>query len=115
MCGDNGNLRCVDVRIVEDKLADVVCGYAGIIGLCEAVVFDLDPAVVIEAVDVTAAFTDVDDRSSPLAVFAIVEKVALDKHVARAAAFIPLEGIGFKLNCRAAAVEVVIADNGSSS
>ena len=112
MCGNNGNLGNVSIRIVEDELTDVICGYAGVIGLCEAVVFDLDPAVVIEAIDVPAAFTDVDDRSSPLAVFAIVEKVALDKHVASAAAFIPLEGIGFKLNSRAAAVEVVIADNG---
>ena len=115
MCGKDGNLRSVCIRIIEDKLADVVCGYAGVVGLCEAVVLDLNLAVVIEAVDVSAAFADVDDRSSPLAVFTIVEKVALDKHVASAAAFIPLEGIGFKLNSRPAAVEVVITDNGSSS
>ena len=58
--------------------------------------------------DMLTTITDIDDCSSPLAVLAIVEEVALDQNVARAAALIPLEGIGFKLNCCAAAVKVVL-------
>ena len=112
MRGKDGNLGNISIRIVEYKLSDVVCGDAGVFGLREAVVADLDLIVIVEALNDTAALADVDDRSSPLAVLAIIEEVALDEDVTRTAALIPLEGIGFKLNRRAAAVEVVVADDG---
>ena len=110
MCGNNGNLGNVCIRIVEDELTDVVCGNAGVFGLREAVVADLDLIVIVEALNDLAALTDIDDCSSPLAVLAIVEEVALDKHVASAAALVPLEGIGFKLDGRSAAVKVVVGN-----
>jgi len=82
---NNRHLGFISIRIIENKFNDVVCGNARAIGLCEAVVSDHNLTVVIEAVDVSAAFADVDNRSSPLAVLAIVKEVTLDKHVARTA------------------------------
>ena len=112
MRGNNGSLGNIGIGIIEDELTDVICGYTGVFGLCEAVVSDLDLIVIVEALNDLAALADIDDRSSPLAVFAIVEEVALDENVARAAALVPLEGVGLELNSRAAAVEVVVSDDG---
>ncbi len=112
MRGKDGNLGNIGIRIIKNEIAYVVCGKAGIVCLGEAIVLDLDLIVVIESLNHLAALANVDDCSSPLAVFAIVEEVALDEHVACAAAFIPPEGVGFKLNSRAAAVEVVVSYDG---
>ena len=111
MSENYGIIANVFIRTVEDEVSDVIRGEAGVFGLRKAVISDLDLIVIIEAVNDLAAFADIYDCSSPLAVLAIVEKVALDQNVASAAALIPLEGIGFKLDSSAAAVETVVADN----
>ena len=78
MSGNYRSIREEGIGTVKNKIAYVICGYAGAVSLREAVIFDLDLSVVVEAFDVTAAFADVDNRSSPLAVFAIVKEVALN-------------------------------------
>jgi hypothetical protein len=114
MSKDYGILANIFIRAVEDQVSDVIRGKTRIFGLRKAVVADFNLIVIVKALNDLTAFSDIYDRSSPLAVLAIVEEVALDQNVARAAAFVPLERVGFELDSRTAAVEKVVADNCSA-
>ena len=107
--GDDGGVYNVFV-VLEYETRHVVGGNAGTVRLRETIAFHRDGVMVIEAFHRFSAFVDIDHGTTPFSVTAIVEEIVFDQHVADTAAFEPFDRIGFELDRRTAAMEVIARD-----